>query len=58
MNNAGLMAMPERRTADGFEMQREFAVYRSRAASLVAHPGLSNTDSQVHTVAEGGAGWV
>ena len=130
MNNAGLMAMPERRTADGYEMQfgvnhlghwiftagllpsivaadaarvvtvtstahhmgravdpdnvnlegnyspwgaygraklanlhfaiglqREFERAGVRAQSLAAHPGLSNTDLQTHTVAEGGAGW-
>ena len=129
MNNAGLMAMPERRTEDGFEMQfgvnhlghwvltarlmpallrpdrgrvvtvtstahhygrrvnpanpnmegnyapwtaygqsklanyhfalglqREFEDRRLEAQSLVAHPGLSHTNLQVHTVAEGGAG--
>ncbi len=130
VNNAGLMAMPERRTADGFEMQfgvnhlGHFALtallleplLRARdarvvtvtstahhigravdagnphlhgrykpwraygqaklanfhfglglqqrferagvsAASLIAHPGLSNTDLQATTVAEGGGGW-
>lgn len=129
INNAGLMAMPERRTADGYEMQlgvnhlghwvftagllgpllnadharvvtvtstahhmgnsvdpddvnlesgysawsaygraklanyhfglglqREFAARSLRAASLIAHPGLSNTNLQAHTVAEGGGG--
>ncbi len=129
VNNAGLMAMPERRTADGFEMQlgvnhlghwaltallmepllaadaarvvtvssiahhqgrqldpddphlrrsyspwkaygqsklanlhfgiglqRRFASAGVRAASLVAHPGLSNTDLQRRTVREGGGG--
>jgi NAD(P)-dependent dehydrogenase (short-subunit alcohol dehydrogenase family) len=130
INNAGLMAMPERRTADGFEMQfgvnhlghwvltarlmpsllaaeaarvvtvtstahhfgrrvdsdnpnldgaygpwkaygqsklanyhfaiglqREFEQRGLAARSLVAHPGLSHTDLQVHAAAEGGAGW-
>ncbi len=130
MNNAGLMAMPERRTVDGYEMQfgvnhlghwiftagllapllaadaarvvtvtstahhmgravdpdnvnlegnyspwpaygraklanlhfaiglqREFEQRGLAAQSLAAHPGLSNTDLQTHTVAEGGAGW-
>jgi NAD(P)-dependent dehydrogenase (short-subunit alcohol dehydrogenase family) len=130
VNNAGVMAMPERRTADGFEMQFGVdhlghfaftahllpAVLRADAArvvtvtstarflgsrvdpanpnlegkygawkaygqaklanfhfglglqqgfaragvaaqSLIAHPGLSNTDLQSTTVAEGGAGW-
>lgn len=129
VNNAGLMAMPERRTADGFEMQfgvnhlghwaftaqllepllradaarvvtvtstahhmgravdpsdvnleghykpwgaygraklanfhfalglqQQFERAGGRAASLAAHPGLSNTDLQSHTVAEGGGG--
>ncbi len=129
VNNAGLMAMPERRTKDGFEMQfgvnhlghwaftallleplvradaarvatvtstahhigravdpgdvnleghykpwaaygraklanfhfglglqRELERAGTRAASLIAHPGLSNTDLQAHTVAEGGGG--
>lgn len=129
VNNAGLMAMPERRTADGFEMQfgvnhlghwaftallleplvradaarvatvtstahhigravdpgdvnleghykpwaaygraklanfhfglglqRELEKVGTRASSLIAHPGLSNTDLQAHAVAEGGGG--
>lgn len=129
MNNAGLMAMPERRTADGFEMQfgvnhlghwvftaglmpallaaaaarvvtvtstahhagkpvdpanphlegnyspwkaygqsklanfhfalglqREFEHRGLAAQSLLAHPGLSHTNLQVHTAEQGGAG--
>lgn len=129
INNAGLMAMPERRTADGYEMQfgvnhlghwlftagllkpilaadaarvvtvtstahltgkpidpdnvnlegnysawgaygraklanfhfaiglqREFDKRDVKAESLAAHPGLSHTNLQVHTAAEGGAG--
>lgn len=129
INNAGLMAMPERRTADGFEMQfgvnhlghwvftagllpsllaadsarvvtvtstahhfsravdsenpnldgnytpwkgygqsklanyhfalglqQEFDKRGLSAQSLVAHPGLSNTNLQKHTANEGGAG--
>ena len=129
INNAGLMAMPERRTAEGFEMQfgvnhlghwvftaellgsllaadaarvvtvtstahhtwrrldadnpnlegsygpwkaygqsklanyhfalglqREFEKRGLTAQSLVAHPGLSHTNLQVHTHEEGGAG--
>jgi len=129
INNAGLMAMPERRTEDGFEMQlgvnhfghwtftagllpsllaadsarvvtvtstahhtgravdpdninmedkysawgaygraklanfdfgiglqREFARRGLKAQSLVAHPGLSHTNLQVHTVDQGGGG--
>jgi NAD(P)-dependent dehydrogenase (short-subunit alcohol dehydrogenase family) len=38
-------------------LQREFVARHLPAASLLAHPGLSNTDLQAHTVAEGGAGW-
>ncbi len=129
INNAGLMAMPERRTVDGYEMQfgvnhlghwlftaglldsilaadaarvvtvtstahhtgrvvdpdnvnldddyspwgaygraklanfhfalglqREFEKNGVKAKSLVAHPGLSHTNLQVHTVEEGGGG--
>ncbi|MDJ0954532.1 MAG: oxidoreductase [Acidimicrobiia bacterium] len=128
INNAGLMAMPERRTADGYEMQfgvnhlghwlftagllepivagnarvvtvtstahhtgraidpdnvnlegnysawgaygraklanfhfaiglqREFEKHGVEAASLIAHPGLSHTNLQVHTVEQGGGG--
>lgn len=129
INNAGLMAMPERRTVDGYEMQfgvnhlghwlftaglmgslvaadaarvvtvtstahhmgravdpdnvnlegnyspwgaygraklanlhfaiglqQEFEKRGLAATSLAAHPGLSNTDLQSHTVAEGGGG--
>ncbi len=129
INNAGLMAMPERRTADGYEMQfgvnhlghwvftaglmsslltagsarivtvtstahhmgkpvdptnidmegeyspwgaygrSKLANYHfgigldarlrdagAQARSLIAHPGLSNTNLQVHTAQEGGAG--
>ena len=130
INNAGLMAMPERRTEDGFEMQlgvnhfghwtftagllasllaadaarvvtvtstahhagraidpenvnmdgnysawgsygraklanyhfalglqKEFESRGLAAQSLVAHPGLTHTNLQIHTAAEGGAGW-
>lgn len=130
INNAGLMAMPERRTVDGFEMQfgvnhlghwvltaslmpyllaaeaarvvavtstahlfgravdpdnpnlegnygawkaygqsklanyhfalglqREFTERGLAAQSLMAHPGLSHTNLQVHTEDQGGAGW-
>ncbi len=129
INNAGLMAMPERRTVDGYEMQfgvnhlghwiftarllpqmlaadrarvvtvtstahhfgravdpddvnmegnysawgaygraklanfhfalglqREFEARGLKAESLVAHPGLSHTNLQVHTVEQGGGG--
>ena len=38
-------------------LQREFEARGLSTASLLAHPGLSNTDLQSHTVAEGGAGW-
>jgi NAD(P)-dependent dehydrogenase (short-subunit alcohol dehydrogenase family) len=131
VNNAGLMAMPERRTADGFEMQlgvnhlghwaltallmpallaapaarvvsitstahhmgrpvdpanphlhgryapwraygqsklanyhfalglqREFERAGASAMSLLAHPGLSNTELQSTAVTEGGAGFL
>lgn len=37
-------------------LQREFDERRLHAASLVAHPGLSHTNLQVHTVDQGGAG--
>lgn len=130
INNAGLMALPERRTDDGFEMQfgvnhlghwvftsgllksllaadaarvvtvtstahhigravnpdnpnlegnygpwkaygqaklanfhfaiglqQEFAKRGLNAQSLVAHPGMSHTNLQVHTVDQGGGGW-
>ena len=129
INNAGLMAIPERRTADGYEMQfgvnhlghwlftagllkpmvaadaarvvtvtstahlqgrvvdpdnvnmegdysawgaygraklanfhfalglqREFEKRGLKAESLIAHPGLANTNLQVHCVEEGGGG--
>lgn len=130
VNNAGLMAIPERRTADGFEMQlgvnhlghwaltghllpalllapaprvvsvsstahhmgrvvdpdnphlagaygpwkaygqsklanlhfaiglqREFARHAPHAASLAAHPGLTNSDLQARSVREHGGAW-
>jgi NAD(P)-dependent dehydrogenase (short-subunit alcohol dehydrogenase family) len=40
----------------GLGLQRAFARAGVSAASLIAHPGLSNTDLQAHTVAEGGGG--
>ena len=131
INNAGLMAMPERRTSDGFEeqlgvnhlghwvftagllrpllaadsarvvtvtstarhfgrtidtgnvhmdgnyspwgaygrsklanfhftlgLQHEFEKRALSAQSLVAHPGLSNTNLQTHAVAQGASGWM
>ena len=38
-------------------LHREFAARQLPAMSLLAHPGLSNTNLQAHTVTEGGAGW-
>ncbi|MDQ6696469.1 MAG: short-chain dehydrogenase, partial [Actinomycetota bacterium] len=38
-------------------LHRELSMRRLSTASLLAHPGLSNTDLQARTVAEGGAGW-
>lgn len=131
VNNAGLMAMPERQTTDGYEMQfgvnhlghwtftallmpailaapearvvtvtstahhmgrpvnpdnphlhgnysawgaygqsklanyhfalglqKQFEAAGVTAQSLVAHPGLSHSDLQVHTVEQGGGGWM
>ena len=40
----------------GLGLQREFEVRGLSAQSLIAHPGLSDTDLQVQTVAHGGAG--
>ena len=37
-------------------LQREFAKRGTNARSLVAHPGLSHTNLQVHTVEQGGGG--
>ncbi len=39
-------------------LQREFERRGLAAQSLAAHPGLSNTNLQTHTVAEGGGGWM
>jgi len=39
-------------------LQRRFEAAGVRAASLVAHPGLSNTDLQATTVAETGGGFL
>ncbi len=41
----------------GLGLQREFDRAGVAATSLIAHPGLSNTDLQSTTVAEGGGGW-
>jgi NAD(P)-dependent dehydrogenase (short-subunit alcohol dehydrogenase family) len=42
----------------GLGLQQRFAAAGLRAASLVAHPGLTNTDLQARAVREGGAGRV
>jgi NAD(P)-dependent dehydrogenase (short-subunit alcohol dehydrogenase family) len=39
-------------------LQREFDRVEVPAQSLVAHPGLSHSDLQTTTVAEGGGGWM
>ncbi|MCV2395244.1 oxidoreductase [Actinotalea sp. M2MS4P-6] len=41
----------------GLGLQRRFKAAGVSAQSLVAHPGLSHSDLQVRTAAEGGAGW-
>ena len=41
----------------GLGLQQKFEKAGVPAASLIAHPGLSNTDLQSRTVREGGAGW-
>jgi NAD(P)-dependent dehydrogenase (short-subunit alcohol dehydrogenase family) len=40
----------------GIGLQREFARRGLKAQSLIAHPGLSHTNLQVHTVDQGGGG--
>jgi NAD(P)-dependent dehydrogenase (short-subunit alcohol dehydrogenase family) len=40
----------------GIGLQQRFAGAGARAQSLIAHPGLSNTDLQSHSVAETGGG--
>ncbi len=40
----------------GLGLQQQFSRAGVRAASLIAHPGLSNTDLQARSVREGGAG--
>ena len=42
----------------GLGLQQQFERAGVPAASLIAHPGLSNTDLQARTVREGGGGWV
>jgi NAD(P)-dependent dehydrogenase (short-subunit alcohol dehydrogenase family) len=42
----------------GLELQQRFAAAGVRASSLLAHPGLTNTDLQARAVREGGAGRV
>jgi NAD(P)-dependent dehydrogenase (short-subunit alcohol dehydrogenase family) len=42
----------------GLGLQQQFSRAGVAAASLLAHPGLSNTDLQARSVREGGAGWV
>lgn len=39
-------------------LQREFERRGLSAQSLAAHPGLSNTNLQTHTVEQGGGGWM
>ena len=41
----------------GLGLQQQFSRAGARASSLIAHPGLSNTDLQSRSVREGGAGW-
>ena len=41
----------------GIGLQQEFARRGLTGQSLLAHPGLSHTNLQVHTVDEGGGGW-
>jgi NAD(P)-dependent dehydrogenase (short-subunit alcohol dehydrogenase family) len=42
----------------GLGLQQQFAKAGVGASSLIAHPGLSNTDLQARSVREGGAGWL
>jgi len=42
----------------GLGLQQQFSRAGVGASSLIAHPGLSNTDLQSRSVREGGAGWV
>ena len=41
----------------GLGLQQQFTQAGVVAQSLIAHPGLSNTDLQARSVREGGAGW-
>jgi NAD(P)-dependent dehydrogenase (short-subunit alcohol dehydrogenase family) len=41
----------------GLGLQQQFSRAGVAAQSLIAHPGLSNTDLQARSVREGGAGW-
>jgi NAD(P)-dependent dehydrogenase (short-subunit alcohol dehydrogenase family) len=41
----------------GLGLQQRFERGGVAASSLIAHPGLSNTDLQARTAREGGAGW-
>jgi NAD(P)-dependent dehydrogenase (short-subunit alcohol dehydrogenase family) len=41
----------------GLGLQQHFSRTGAAAQSLIAHPGLSNTDLQARSVREGGAGW-
>ena len=42
----------------GLGLQQQFERAGVDAQSLIAHPGLSNTDLQARTVREGGGGWI
>jgi NAD(P)-dependent dehydrogenase (short-subunit alcohol dehydrogenase family) len=42
----------------GLGLQQQFSRAGVRASSLLAHPGLTNTDLQARAVREGGAGWL
>lgn len=39
-------------------LQQEFDRAGAKAQSLLAHPGLTSSDLQVHTVEQGGGGWL
>jgi hypothetical protein len=42
----------------GLGLQQQFERAGVRAQSLIAHPGLTHSDLQTRTVAEGGGGWM